>query len=108
MEQNQTPAPVNAPVTPPSTKRASYGGIAAIVLILALIIVGAFYVWGERIATHGNLSPAEQEMLKDLETQGESSDASAIEADLAAENPDEFNEDFDAAYAELDAAFEAE
>jgi hypothetical protein len=28
---------------------ASYGALVSIVLILAIIVVGAFYVWGQRI-----------------------------------------------------------
>ncbi|MFZ1987713.1 MAG: hypothetical protein WAV21_01625 [Minisyncoccia bacterium] len=31
-------------------KNASYGALISIVLILAIIVVGAFYTWGERIA----------------------------------------------------------
>lgn len=56
-----TPAPVSATPTPtkppaldPATlakqKQASYGAIFIIVLILVMIVVGAFYAWGKRIA----------------------------------------------------------
>ena len=30
-------------------KNASYGALISIVLILVIIVIGAFYVWGERI-----------------------------------------------------------
>lgn len=30
-------------------KNASYGALISIVLILAIVVIGAFYVWGERI-----------------------------------------------------------
>ncbi|MDB5237598.1 MAG: hypothetical protein JWL88_700 [Parcubacteria group bacterium] len=57
-----TPAPVtNEPVAVPITetrspealakeRSASWGAIIIIVLILAMVIVGAFYAWGKRIA----------------------------------------------------------
>ena len=33
----------------PEKPNASYGAIISIVLILAIVVVGAFYMWGERI-----------------------------------------------------------
>ena len=38
----------NEPFTP-DKKNASYGALLSIVLILAIVIVGAFYVAGERV-----------------------------------------------------------
>lgn len=53
----QTTTPVtNEPVVPPVSasiakqKQASWGAIIVIVLILAMVVVGAFYAWGKRIA----------------------------------------------------------
>ncbi|HEV7121276.1 MAG TPA: hypothetical protein VGN56_00460 [Candidatus Paceibacterota bacterium] len=46
----------NEPVVPPVSasiakqKQASWGAIVIIVLILAMIVVGAFYAWGKRVA----------------------------------------------------------
>ena len=34
---------------------ASYGAIISIVLILAIVVVGAFYVWGKRIEQNGQV-----------------------------------------------------
>ncbi len=42
------PAPAAAPVSEPK-KNAAYGTILGIVLIVAILVVGAFYVWGERL-----------------------------------------------------------
>ncbi len=39
------------------------GGVLGILLILILIVVGAFYVWGERISQNGDLTSEEQEIL---------------------------------------------
>lgn len=97
MEPNQT-QPTN-----PAHASASTGTIVVLVIILALIVGGAVYVWKDHVAS---LPPEAQ--VESLETQGDSTEASAIEADLAAESSDEFDEDFDQAFTELDAAFEAE
>ena len=35
----------------PAQKKASYGALISIVLILMIVIVGAFYAWGARIAS---------------------------------------------------------
>lgn len=42
-----TPPPAPAPVE--VRKGPAYGSILGIVLIVAILILGAFYVWGERI-----------------------------------------------------------
>ncbi|HEX5774452.1 MAG TPA: hypothetical protein VFY28_00605 [Candidatus Paceibacterota bacterium] len=42
-----TPAPA-APAAPPRKK--SWGGLIGILLIVAAIVLGALYSWGERIA----------------------------------------------------------
>ena len=38
------------PSTPAPKKSGSWGTVIAIVLILAVVVVGAFYAWGKRIA----------------------------------------------------------
>lgn len=38
-------------------KNASYGAAISIVLILLIVIVGAFYVWGKRIDEQKALTP---------------------------------------------------
>jgi len=44
----------NTPVPDPQentvTKNASWGAIISIVIILAMVIIGAFYAWGQRIS----------------------------------------------------------
>lgn len=101
--------PVNPmPTTPEAPKKAPVGGIIAIVLVLILIVLGALYAWGERIAENGELSPEEAQMLQELEAQGNSTDPDAIQADLSAESSEEFDAELDAAFQEMDAAFEAQ
>jgi hypothetical protein len=43
------PSSVEKVDLPSPKKDASYGALVSIVLILAIIVVGAFYVWGQRI-----------------------------------------------------------
>ena len=44
----ETPAPVSDLDT--EKKRGSVGSVIAILIIVLLLVVGAFYVWGQRIA----------------------------------------------------------
>jgi|CXWL01.1.fsa_nt_gi uncharacterized protein HemX len=108
MEPNMTNT--TAPTTPPSStlpakNKPSYGGLLAILIILIAIVVGALYFWGERVAQEPQTA---EESLGALEAQGDSTDPNDIEADLQAETPDEFDTNFDGAFGELDAAFEAQ
>lgn len=43
--------PVSTPSTPevPAKKNSSWGVVIALLLILAMMVVGAFYAWGKRI-----------------------------------------------------------
>lgn len=45
-----TPPPVAAPVADESSKPAAFGSILGIVLIVAILVAGAFYVWNERLS----------------------------------------------------------
>ena len=38
------------PVGVPSAKQQSWGVVISIIVIVGMIVVGAFYAWGERIA----------------------------------------------------------
>lgn len=62
----QTPTPVHTlyssptpptPSTPgnPSQKQQSWGVVISIVVIVGMIVIGAFYAWGERIAEERSL-----------------------------------------------------
>lgn len=92
----------------PAPKKTSPGGIIAIIVILVLIVIGAFYAWGERISKDTNLSPEEEQILENLDEQSNSTDPAAIEADLEAQSSEDFDAEMDAAFAEMDAAFEAQ
>lgn len=40
----------------PSVKQQSWGVVISIVIIVLMIVVGAFYAWGKRIAEEKNLT----------------------------------------------------
>ena len=43
------------PVGVPSAKQQSWGVVISIIVIVGMIVVGAFYAWGERIAQENAL-----------------------------------------------------
>ncbi len=44
-----TPPPATAPMANEPAKPAAFGSILGIVLIVAILVAGAFYVWNERL-----------------------------------------------------------
>jgi uncharacterized protein HemX len=49
-----TPAPIITPPPAPEPKKGnSWGAIISIVILLALVVFGALYVWGQRISDEG-------------------------------------------------------
>ncbi len=58
----------NPLISPPSSPRkkenASYGALISIVIILALVVVGAFYSWGKRIEQNQPKQPAQTGVAK--------------------------------------------
>lgn len=103
--------PESTPAMPPvaaeaSVKHKSSAGIliALIVVVLALA-AAAFFFLKERVAENMTETLSD---ISSLQEQSASTDPAAIEADLAAETPDTFNQDLDSAFDELDASFEAQ
>ena len=51
MDQDQNnPVPGTEPVPTETAKQTAYGPLLGIVLIVVVLVLGAFYVWGERLA----------------------------------------------------------
>lgn len=48
---NTTPPPAAAPVAEEAAKPAAFGSVLGIILIVAILVAGAFYVWNERLGT---------------------------------------------------------
>ena len=72
----------NAPIMP--EHHGSSGSIIAAIVILAVIIVGALYFWGQR----GVNDMGTNETVEEINTQSDSDAAAAIEADLDATDLD--------------------
>lgn len=93
----QTPeSPVVKVLEPQKTSWLALGGL---VVILLAVAGSAYY-----LSNTGSSAESTEAQVEALETQSDSTEPEAIEADLAAQSPDEFDEDFDAAFAELDAS----
>lgn len=91
MNTTQTPLPP----TRSESSRSSWGVLAALIVILAAVVSGALFLFKERTS------------IAQLETQGTTTDPAAIENDLNAQSPDDFDRELDEAFVEMDAAFEA-
>jgi Flp pilus assembly protein TadG len=81
MDPNQ---PNTTPVVPTPTSKPSMGAFIGIIVILLVIIFGAFYFWGKMLdekAATNSLIDASVEMLN---KQNSSDEISSIEADLNA------------------------
>ena len=46
----------------PSASQQSWGVVISIVIIVSMIIIGAFYAWGERIATERAITAPQTEL----------------------------------------------
>ncbi len=89
-------APVSAPM--PSTEERNLGPAIGVIVIIALIVLGGLYFWGQRIdrkspapmetGTTQGMPAAQQETpgadLTSLETQGTGDDITSISADIEA------------------------
>lgn len=48
-QESVTPPPAAAPMTDEPKNPAAFGSVLGIVLIVAILVAGAFYVWNERL-----------------------------------------------------------
>lgn len=98
MEPNNTIPPIN-PITqtPTQKEERSIGPAIGIIVIIAIIILGGLYFWGQRLAQQPNTTVQEQTQtpvtqtqeevtpgadLNQLQNQGSSDDLNSIQADL--------------------------
>lgn len=87
------------PVVAEAPKKTVWIALGVLVLLLLVLAAGA-YAFKDLLP---GMSPEEQ-AVSEIEVQGESTAPEAIEADLTATTPDEFDQEFDTAFAELDAS----
>ena len=94
----QSSAPMTPPPATPTPGKGSMGPVAAVVVILALIIVGALYFYGKNEWNTGSADTTELDAISETS----SSDALAdIEADLGATE----TENLDAELGQLEATY---
>jgi uncharacterized protein HemX len=112
MEQNQMPGNQEVRVTPvvvpPTPAKTSYGALFGIFVIAVAVAAGAYYFFNQRVDELVQITEDQQAAIAALDTQSESTEPEAIEADLAAESPDEFDAEMESAFASLEAAFSAQ
>lgn len=101
MEPTQPPVASVPPEAPAAEPKTSYATLIALVVIVLLIAGGAMYFLKARIAGVDTMR-ADPSALTE---QSESTEPEAIESDLSAESPDEFDAELEAAFDELDASF---
>lgn len=84
----------------PGKANTSWSMVLGLILVIALVVVGAFYFWGKRVSE----TEMNARAIEALQDQSDSTEAEAIQADLEAQSPDEFDAELDQAFAELDAS----
>jgi hypothetical protein len=100
------PEPVVTPViVPPKPVKTSYGALFAILAITVAIAGSAYYLFTARVDELLAITEQQQAAIASLDTQSESTEPEAIQSDLSAESPDEFDAELDEAFAEMDASF---
>jgi len=45
----------------PSPQQQSWGALVSIVIIVLMVVIGAFYAWGKRIAEQNQFAPTTEE-----------------------------------------------
>ncbi len=109
MEPNQIPpvAPQVTPVVvPPRPTKTSYGALIGIVVVTAAIATGAYYLFNARVDELVAIAEQQQAAVSSIDTQSESTEPEAIEEDLSAVPPEDFEAELAQAFAQLDASFE--
>ncbi len=109
MEPNQIPPvvpQVTPVVVPPPPTKTSYGALIGIVVVTAAIATGAYYLFNARVDELVAIAEEQQAAVTMIDTQSASTEPEAIQEDLSAVPPEEFEADLAEAFAQLDASFE--
>jgi uncharacterized protein HemX len=106
MEPTQTPimTPPEPAALEPKAKT-SYSALLGLIVITVAILGAAYYLFSTRLAETSLMQDA---AVESLDTQSDSTEPGAIESDLAAESPDDFDKEMDEAFAEFEASFEGQ
>lgn len=89
-------SPVVKVLEPQKTSWVALGGL----IVVLLAVAGGVYYLSTTVPSTESI----EAQVEGLEAQSDSTEPEAIEADLAAQSPEQFEKDFDAAFEELDAS----
>lgn len=106
MEQNMEPTQTTPVAPAPNAENApktSYGALVGLLVVVGVVVAGALYFLNERVDKNVY---TEDQRVETLTEQSDSTDPEAIEADLEAKTAEDFDKEIDAAFVELDAAFQ--
>lgn len=85
----QQPPMQNAAPTMPTKPSSSAGMWSAVVIIIAVLVLGGFYFWGQRSGTANDaagIQPAQQDDAASLEADLNATDVDNVDYDLDPEN----------------------
>ncbi len=98
---NPTPTPTPTPnvVQNMQPHESSMGAVIATIIVLALIILGGLYFWGQRSNSMDQTYPsgqAQNDNMYTIESQSSSDETSSIKADLEATDVDNLDAELNA------------
>lgn len=107
MESNMEPTQTTAQTTPPVQQapepKTSYGALIGLLVVVAVVVTGALYFLNQRVDKNVYIEDSRVETITE---QSDSTDPALIEADLKAQTAEDFDKEIDAAFVELEAAFQ--
>jgi hypothetical protein len=102
INQNPNPSNIIPQMEERASKPSSVGPFVGIIIVILVIVLGGLYFWGQRLDKSSNEpvipedtmtgSPAEDDSIEMLETQGLSDEISDIEGDLNTTNLDNLDQ----------------
>lgn len=93
-------------IVPPKPTKTSYGALIGIIIVTLAIASGAYYLFTARVNELVQITEDQQAAIAALDAQSNSTEPEAIQEDLNAQSPDEFDQELDQAFAQLDASFD--
>ncbi|MEK7179877.1 MAG: hypothetical protein AAB706_00195 [Patescibacteria group bacterium] len=100
--QNSPIPPQEQPIQEPRTP-SSMGALIGIIIVIAIIILGGMYFWGQRVDQKENIIEKDT-ATQSLQNQGTSDDLAAIETDVNSTQLDNLDSELGSIDTELETA----
>ncbi len=97
------PIPPQKETAPGPRTSSSIGPLIGIVIVIAIIVLGGMYFWGQRVEQTGNAVEGDT-ATQSLQNQGTSDDLAAIETDVSSTQLDSLDSELGNIDAELQTA----